>query len=34
MEVGLPGGRYRIERADYKPDEKTWLVLYRLRMTD
>ena len=33
MEVDLSRGRYRIERADYNPDEKTWLVLYRLRMT-
>jgi hypothetical protein len=30
LDVALATGDYRIETADYKPDENTWLILHRL----
>jgi hypothetical protein len=33
MEFTLPSGQYRVEFADFRPNERTWLILVRLSRT-
>lgn len=34
LSIKLGEGNYSIDTAEYKPDEETWLVLHRLRLTE